>query len=83
MIQLEIFPSKIDYKEDYIQLLQDVNEQIYNLSFDFLRKTYHLTGLRETQHQSLTEFYTILQHIFQQFIRAVERIQVILIAIYK
>lgn len=76
MIQLEIFPSKIDYKEDYIQLLQDVNEQIYNLSFDFLRKTYHLTGLRETQHQSLTEFYTILQHIFQQFIRAVERIQV-------
>jgi len=74
-IQLEIFPSKIDYKEDYQQILQDVNEQIYNLSFDFLRKTYNLAGLRETQHQSLTEFYTILQHIFQQLVHAVERIQ--------
>lgn len=74
-IQLEVFPSKIDYKNDYYRILQDVNEQIYNLSFDFLRKTYHLTRLRETQHQSLTEFYTILQHIFQQFMQAVERIQ--------
>jgi len=74
-IRLEIFPSKIDYKEDYLQILQDVNEQIYNLSFDFLRKTYHLTGLRETQHQSLTEFYTILQHVFQKLVQAVERIE--------
>lgn len=74
-IQLEIFPSKIDYKEDYQNILQDVNEQIYNLSFDFLRKTYQLTGLRETQQQSLTEFYTILQHIFQQLVQAVGRIQ--------
>ena len=55
-LQLEIFPSKMDYKEDYQMILNDVNRQIYNLSFDFLRKTYHLTGLKETKHQSLTEF---------------------------
>jgi predicted component of viral defense system (DUF524 family) len=45
-------------------ILNDVNEQIYNRSFDFLRKTYNLTGLKETNHQCLTEYFTILQHDF-------------------
>ncbi|NQX69863.1 DUF2357 domain-containing protein [Paenibacillus alba] len=74
-LQLEIFPAKIDYKNDYQMILNDVNEQIYNLSFDFLRKTYNLTGLKETNHQSLTEYFTILQHVFAQLVQAVERIK--------
>lgn len=74
-VEMEIFPSKMDYKQDYQNILNEVNEQVYNLSFDFLRKTYQMTGLRETQQQSLTEFYTILQHIFTQLLFAVERIQ--------
>ncbi|MDQ0063263.1 restriction endonuclease-like protein [Paenibacillus harenae] len=74
-LQLEIFPSKIDYKQDYQMILHDVNQQIYNLSFDFMRKTYNLTGLKETRNQSLTEFFTILQHVFDQLVHAVERIK--------
>lgn len=74
-IQLEIFPTKMDYKKDYQLILNEVNEQIYNLSFDFLRKTYHLTGLKETRNQSLTEFFAILQHVYRQLVQAVERIQ--------
>lgn len=73
-LQFEIFPAKMDYKHDYQMILNDVNQQIYNLSFDFLRKTYNLTGLKETRHQSLTEFFTILQHVFGQLVQAVERI---------
>lgn len=73
-VQLEVFPVKMDYKNDYQMILNDVNQQIYNLSFDFLRKTYNLTGLKETRHQSLTEFFTILQHVFAQLVQAVERI---------
>lgn len=73
-LQLEVFPSKMDYKKDYQMILDDVNRQIYNLSFDFFRKTYHLTGLKETKHQSLTEFFAILQYVFEQLVRAVERI---------
>lgn len=73
-VEMEIFPSKMDYKLDYQNILNEVNAQIYNLAFDFLRRTYQLTGLRETQHQSLTEFFTILQHVFRQLLGAVERI---------
>ncbi|CAM3024898.1 restriction endonuclease-like protein [Paenibacillus sediminis] len=74
-IRLEIFPTKLDYKSDYQAILHDVNQQIYNLSFDFMRKTYHLTGLKETSNQSLTEFFSILQHVFQQLVGAIERIK--------
>lgn len=74
-LQLEIFPAKMDYKNDYQMILKDINQQIYNLSFDFLRKTYNLTGLKETRNQSLTEFFTILQHVFDQLVQAVERIK--------
>lgn len=74
-LQIEVFPSKMDYKRDYEVILREVNEQIYNLSFDFLRKTYHLTGLRETRHQSVTEFFTILQQVFQQLTQNVDRIK--------
>ncbi len=74
-MQLEIFPSKMDYKRDYQLILNEVNDQIYNLSFDFLRKTYNLMGLKQTQNQSLTEFFAILQHVFGQMVQAVERIQ--------
>ncbi|RNB92483.1 DUF2357 domain-containing protein [Brevibacillus fluminis] len=74
-LRLEIFPVKMDYKRDYHTILQDVNKQIHNLTFDFLRKTYQLTGLKETEQQSLTEFYTILRYLFDQLINSVQRIK--------
>lgn len=75
-LRLEIFPTKLDYKSDYDAILKDVNEQVYNLSFDFLRKTYHLTGLHETNQQSLTEYFAILQQVFGQLVQAVDRIKI-------
>ncbi|WP_223070239.1 restriction endonuclease-like protein [Paenibacillus caui] len=73
-LEIEVFPSKIDYKQDYQNLLNEVNRQIYNLSFDFMRRTYQLTGLRDTQNQSLTEYFTILQFVFDRLLEAVRRI---------
>ncbi len=53
-IELEIFPVKMDYRRDYQNLLREVNEQVYNLAFDFMRKTHQMTGLTETHSQSLS-----------------------------
>lgn len=74
-VRLEVFPVKMDYKGDYHAILQDVNHQIHNLTFDFLRKTYQLTGLKETKQQSLTEYFTILRYLFDQILKAVQRIE--------
>ena len=73
-IRLEIFPVKMDYKRDYHVILQEVNDQIHNLTFDFLRKTYQLTGLKETKQQSLTEYYTILTYLFNRLIKVIQQI---------
>ncbi|MEW4368241.1 DUF2357 domain-containing protein [Paenibacillus kandeliae] len=73
-LELEVFPSKIDYRDDYAMLLQDVNRQVYNLSFDFLKRTYQSVSLRHSERQSLTEFFSIISHLFEQMERAMERI---------
>lgn len=75
VIRLEIFPVKLDYKRDYQALLEDVNREMYNLAFDFLRKTYQWTGFKESRNQSFTEFFAILRQIFMQLIQAMMRIQ--------
>lgn len=74
-LRMEIYPTKLDYKRDYHSILEEVNRQIYNLSFDFMRKTYQSTGLKPTTSQSLTEYFTILQKVFLQLVEAVERIE--------
>src|SRR5690554_6148751 len=54
---LEVFPSKLDYHQDYLALLTDVNNELYNLAFDFLKKTYLWSRLSENRGGSLTEFF--------------------------
>ncbi len=67
---IEVFPSKIDYNDDYIAILNDVNNEIYNLAFDFLKKTYLWSNIKENVGGSLTEFFSIIQIIFDKFIAA-------------
>lgn len=69
-ICIEIFPSKIDYSDDYVAILNDVNNEIYNLSFDFLKKTYLWSSIRDNVGGSLTEFFSIIEIIFDKFIVA-------------
>jgi uncharacterized protein len=71
----EIFPSKLDYKEDYRKLLDEVNEEIYNLAFHFLRKTYLGARTRVDGEASAVEFYRLIQHHFRSFLQAIKRIE--------
>ena len=70
-IRIEIFPSKISYKEDYKALIQDVTSEVYNLIFDFLKKTYFQFGINNETKASPAEFYSIIERIFKDFERAI------------
>ncbi|WP_144699630.1 restriction endonuclease-like protein [Fictibacillus phosphorivorans] len=74
-VTFEIFPSKLDYKEDYRKLLDEVNEEIYNLAFHFLRKTYLGARTRVEGEASAVEFYRLIQHHFRSFLQAIKRIE--------
>jgi uncharacterized protein len=74
-VTLEIFPTKLDYKEDYQKLLTEVNDEIYNLAFHFIRKTFLGATTVISREPSLAEFYRLFQHFYERFFKAVDRIE--------
>jgi uncharacterized protein len=74
-VTLEIFPSKLDYRNDYERLLREVNDEIYNLAFHFIRKTYLGANIRLDGNPSRAEFYRLIEKHSQQFIQAINRIE--------
>jgi predicted component of viral defense system (DUF524 family) len=74
-LQLEVYPSKLDYKKDYEQLLQEVNQEIYNLTYDFLRRSFKNLSPQQAENVSHSEFFTILDNIFNKFKQAFRRIE--------
>lgn len=74
-VTLEIYPSKLDYKNDYKKLLEEVNDEIYNLAYHFIRKTYLGARLKLEGKPSRTEFYRLISQHFRQFLQAISRIE--------
>lgn len=74
-VTLEIFPSKIDYKNDYKKLLEEVNDEIYNLAYHFIRKTYLGASVKLEGKPSRAEFYRLISEHFRQFTQAIARIE--------
>jgi len=71
-ITLEVYPSKISYKEDYKAILNDVNEEIYNLAYGFLSRTYMSTQIINKKNSNDSEFYSILTYVFHKLINSID-----------
>ena len=73
-ITIEVFPSKISYRTDYEQIKADVTEEIYNLIFDFLSKTYLIYNQGERKRNSGVEFFAIIKKIFGKLLSSIDRV---------
>ena len=71
---VEVFPSKINYKNDYKNILEDVTKEVYNLVFDFFKKTYLNYQQKDHINNSPVEFFAVLQKIYKDFIKAIDLI---------
>lgn len=73
-IVVEVFPSKISYKDDYKAIVADVTAEVYNVIFDLLKKTY--LGYRQNDKvgSSPVEFFAVINKIYEDFTRAVNMI---------
>lgn len=71
---IEVFPSKIDYRKDYKEIMREVNEEIYSLAFGIIGNTYLKTKLIDTDNQTSAEFINILKIIFNDLEKAINRV---------
>ncbi|MBY0597773.1 restriction endonuclease-like protein [Bacillus bingmayongensis] len=74
-VTLEIFPAKLDYKDDYRALLEEVNDEIYNLAFHLLKRTYLGASTIYATNPSKSEFYRILNDSFHRFMKSISHIK--------
>jgi len=71
-ITLEVYPTKISYKEDYNAILKDVNEEIYNLAYGFLARTYLSSEINNKTNNNDSEFYSILNYVFHKLKKSID-----------
>lgn len=65
-VVIEVYPTKLSYKSDYLKLQEEVTEEIYNLAFDFMRKTYQSAGIVQKNGSSLTELFSIYKQQYKE-----------------
>mgnify|MGYP002764984941 FL=1 len=73
-LTIEIFPSKIGYKDDYKAIVADVTAEVYNLVFDFLKKTYDSFDISANKQSSPVEFFAIIRRIYDEFLSAADMV---------
>ena len=71
---VEVFPSKISYKEDYKAIVSDITAEVYNVIFDLLKKTYLGYKQSDKINSSPVEFFAVISRIYGEFIRSVDMI---------
>lgn len=72
--RIEVFPTKISYKEDYQLMINDISEMVCEVALDFMQKTYQMFSLGEKHNTVLAVYFQILAAIFYDYMNAVNRI---------
>lgn len=73
-VRIEVFPTKISYKEDYQRMINDISEMVCEAAIDFMAKTYEKFSLSDTNSSILAVYFQILRTIFDDYMKAVNRI---------
>ena len=72
---IQVFPTKLDYMDDYNEILQDVNKEVESLIFDYLDKTFSKVNIVDVKKQTGVEFIAILDNIYDNLDKSIRRIE--------
>ena len=73
-VRVEVYPTKISYKEDYQAMMADINNMVSESVLDFMKKTYQVF-VPDHKHKDVPAvFFTILLSIYDKYLRAAKRI---------
>lgn len=73
-IRLEVYPTKMSYKEDYQEMMADINNMVNESVLDFLKRTYQLFIPNHKQNEVPAVFFTVLQTIYDRYLQSINRI---------
>ena len=73
-IKIEVYPSKISYKEDYKNMLIDISEEVYGIAIDFIKRTYSELKIGEQRQDVPAIFFQIMRQLYDKFLNATRRI---------
>ena len=73
-VRLEIYPTKFSYKEDYQEMMADIDKMVSESVLDFMKKTYQVFVPDHKRNEMPAVFFTILQTIYDKYVRAAKRI---------
>ncbi|HEX2093393.1 MAG TPA: DUF2357 domain-containing protein [Longimicrobiaceae bacterium] len=73
-LEVEVFPTKLDYAEDYARLRAETGEILAGLVLEYLRSTFHLGVDRHAPHPTRLEWLALLRHAAADLERAVAEI---------
>lgn len=76
-VEIEVFPLKIDYQKDYRAMLQDITEEVYNLAFGMIQKTYQTLSItdKDVDKQSPVEYIALFEYIYEKLQNAMTVIE--------
>ncbi len=74
VIRIEVYPTKVSYKEDYQMMMADVSEMCYACAIDFMQKTYQEFQISDKQNTVPAIFFQIISVVFEKYMNAARRI---------
>ena len=72
---LEVYPYKVDYAADYLQMRSEVDSAVRGLAFEYLRATYADAGVTTLPQRWNLEWLAILASEAQSIRRAIQHIE--------
>jgi len=67
--EVEVFPSKLDYKSDYQELVADIQDILTGLAFDYLKSTFQLGAPSTVREPAHIEWLFLLKHALSELER--------------
>ena len=73
-LRVEVYPTKITYKDDYREIMDDLNNMISGSIIDFMKNTYDVFDPGNKKNDIPAIFFAIMQEIYKDYVKAVNRI---------
>lgn len=73
-LDLEVFPTKIDYETDYREILADLQQSVRGLAYEYLRSTFQFGKVAAIAKPTQLEWLLLLREVINVLQRAIQEI---------